>query len=210
MKIKHGMANITIWILVFHLMEKPNGINNLYASLDRYPDVWSLIDSPNCQAGALDSCLTVWRLTTTLLGKYSGKDVFCIDLALVVSKYIGETEKNLSNLLDKAENKNWILFFDEAVRYLASELISAMPMINMLIRKLPIYYSVSRATAGWWYCLRTSATTSTTLLPSVYRSLLTSPCPAGRALSNMCAAFPPQISHDLLGLDSWLCMLWAA
>jgi len=32
----------------------------------------------------------------------------------VVSKYIGETEKNLSRLFDKAENKNWILFFDEA------------------------------------------------------------------------------------------------
>jgi SpoVK/Ycf46/Vps4 family AAA+-type ATPase len=32
----------------------------------------------------------------------------------VVSKYIGETEKNLSRLFDKAENKEWILFFDEA------------------------------------------------------------------------------------------------
>ena len=33
---------------------------------------------------------------------------------MVVSKFIGETEKNLANLFDKAENKNWILFFDEA------------------------------------------------------------------------------------------------
>jgi len=32
----------------------------------------------------------------------------------VVSKFIGETEKNLSRLFDKAEHKNWILFFDEA------------------------------------------------------------------------------------------------
>jgi SpoVK/Ycf46/Vps4 family AAA+-type ATPase len=31
-----------------------------------------------------------------------------------VSKYIGETEKNLGNIFDVAENKNWILFFDEA------------------------------------------------------------------------------------------------
>jgi AAA+ superfamily predicted ATPase len=53
-------------------------------------------------------------LTATLLGKYTGKDVFRIDLSRVVSKYIGETEKNLSRLFDKAENKNWILFFDEA------------------------------------------------------------------------------------------------
>jgi AAA+ superfamily predicted ATPase len=53
-------------------------------------------------------------LTASLLGKYTGKDVFRIDLSRVVSKYIGETEKNLSRLFDKAEDKNWILFFDEA------------------------------------------------------------------------------------------------
>lgn len=53
-------------------------------------------------------------LTATLLGKQTDKDVFRIDLSRIVSKYIGETEKNLSRLFDKAENKNWILFFDEA------------------------------------------------------------------------------------------------
>jgi len=53
-------------------------------------------------------------LTASLLGKYTNRDVFRIDLSLVVSKYIGETEKNLSKLFDRAENKDWILFFDEA------------------------------------------------------------------------------------------------
>lgn len=53
-------------------------------------------------------------LTACLLGKYTGRDVFRIDLSLVVSKYIGETEKNLSKLFNKASNKDWILFFDEA------------------------------------------------------------------------------------------------
>jgi AAA+ superfamily predicted ATPase len=53
-------------------------------------------------------------LTATLLGKQTGRDVFRIDLSRVVSKYIGETEKNLARLFDKAENKDWILFFDEA------------------------------------------------------------------------------------------------
>lgn len=53
-------------------------------------------------------------LTATLLGKYTGRHVFRIDLSTVVSKYIGETEKNLANLFDKARNKQWILFFDEA------------------------------------------------------------------------------------------------
>lgn len=53
-------------------------------------------------------------LTAGLLGKYSGRDVYKIDLSMVVSKFIGETEKNLANLFDRAENKDWILFFDEA------------------------------------------------------------------------------------------------
>lgn len=53
-------------------------------------------------------------MAATLLGKYTGHEVYRIDLSMMVSKYIGETEKNLAALFDKAENKQWILFFDEA------------------------------------------------------------------------------------------------
>lgn len=53
-------------------------------------------------------------LAASLIGKYAERPVFRVDLSKVVSKYIGETEKNLANLFDKAENKDWILFFDEA------------------------------------------------------------------------------------------------
>lgn len=53
-------------------------------------------------------------LTASLIGKVVGADVYRIDLSMVVSKYIGETEKNLANVFDQAQNKNWILFFDEA------------------------------------------------------------------------------------------------
>lgn len=53
-------------------------------------------------------------LTATLLGKVTGLSVFRVDLSKVVSKYIGETEKNLANLFDRAEHQNWVLFFDEA------------------------------------------------------------------------------------------------
>ncbi|MBB2147952.1 ATP-binding protein [Pedobacter gandavensis] len=53
-------------------------------------------------------------LTASLLGKKTKLDVYRIDLSMVVSKFIGETEKNLSNIFDQAMNKNWILFFDEA------------------------------------------------------------------------------------------------
>jgi len=53
-------------------------------------------------------------LTATLLGKQFEKEVYRIDLSQVVSKYIGETEKNLEKIFNKAEHKDWILFFDEA------------------------------------------------------------------------------------------------
>jgi SpoVK/Ycf46/Vps4 family AAA+-type ATPase len=53
-------------------------------------------------------------LTAILLGKLFNLDVYRIDLSMVVSKYIGETEKNLEKVFKKAENKKWILFFDEA------------------------------------------------------------------------------------------------
>jgi SpoVK/Ycf46/Vps4 family AAA+-type ATPase len=53
-------------------------------------------------------------LTACLLGKYTKKQVFRIDLSMIVSKYIGETEKNLAKVFDKAEHSGWILFFDEA------------------------------------------------------------------------------------------------
>jgi SpoVK/Ycf46/Vps4 family AAA+-type ATPase len=41
-------------------------------------------------------------------------NLYRIDLSAVVSKYIGETEKNLQRLFDSAENGGAILFFDEA------------------------------------------------------------------------------------------------
>lgn len=53
-------------------------------------------------------------LAASLLGKYTKRPVFRVDVSMLVSKYIGETEKQLAKLFDKAENKNWILFFDEA------------------------------------------------------------------------------------------------
>ena len=53
-------------------------------------------------------------LTASLIGKMNKVDVYRIDLSQVVSKYVGETEKNLARIFDIAENKDWILFFDEA------------------------------------------------------------------------------------------------
>jgi SpoVK/Ycf46/Vps4 family AAA+-type ATPase len=54
------------------------------------------------------------KTLASLIGQQSGTEVYRIDLSMIVSKYIGETEKNLSKVFDAAEHKNWILFFDEA------------------------------------------------------------------------------------------------
>lgn len=43
-----------------------------------------------------------------------GLDLYKIDLSTIVSKYIGETEKNLEHIFSEAESSNAILFFDEA------------------------------------------------------------------------------------------------
>ena len=53
-------------------------------------------------------------MTATLIGKSTGRPVYRVDLSLVVSKYIGETEKNLGRVFDAAQSRDWILFFDEA------------------------------------------------------------------------------------------------
>lgn len=53
-------------------------------------------------------------MTAALLGREHSKDVYRVDLSQVVSKYIGETEKNLEGVFRRAEGRDWILFFDEA------------------------------------------------------------------------------------------------
>ena len=53
-------------------------------------------------------------LTASLMGRATGRDVYKIDISMVSSKWVGETEKNLARIFDMAENKDWILFFDEA------------------------------------------------------------------------------------------------
>ena len=52
--------------------------------------------------------------TAALLGKESGLEVYSISLPEIVSKYIGETEKNLEQVFARARDQRWILFFDEA------------------------------------------------------------------------------------------------
>jgi SpoVK/Ycf46/Vps4 family AAA+-type ATPase len=53
-------------------------------------------------------------MSAEIMASDLGLYLYKIDLARVVSKYIGETEKNLSKIFEEAETSNAILFFDEA------------------------------------------------------------------------------------------------
>jgi AAA+ superfamily predicted ATPase len=65
-------------------------------------------------------------MTASLIGKELSLNlnreipVYRIDLSQIVSKYVGETEKNLGKLFAKAEHKNWILFFDEGENFFSN------------------------------------------------------------------------------------------
>ncbi|MCB8986621.1 MAG: ATP-binding protein [Ardenticatenaceae bacterium] len=53
-------------------------------------------------------------MAADILAHELGLDIYKIDLSTVVSKYIGETEKNLGRIFSAAQASNAILFFDEA------------------------------------------------------------------------------------------------
>jgi SpoVK/Ycf46/Vps4 family AAA+-type ATPase len=53
-------------------------------------------------------------MAAEVLARDLQRDLIRVDLSAVVSKYLGETEKNLRRLFDAAENGGSVLFFDEA------------------------------------------------------------------------------------------------
>ncbi len=94
------LATITGWVRNAGTIMKDWGLEKVIK-----PGYRSLFYGPSGTGKTLTACL---------IGNTVGADVYRIDLSMVVSKYIGETEKNLANVFDQAQNKNWILFFDEA------------------------------------------------------------------------------------------------
>jgi AAA+ superfamily predicted ATPase len=98
------------------VMEQVNEINTWLEYGSTLMDKWGLFKKirPGYRALFYGPPGTGKTLTATLLGKVSGRDVYKIDLSMIVSKYIGETEKNLSKVFDIAQHRSWILFFDEA------------------------------------------------------------------------------------------------
>ncbi len=53
-------------------------------------------------------------MAAEIIANQLGLEMYKIDLSSVISKYIGETEKNLARIFAEAETSNAILFFDEA------------------------------------------------------------------------------------------------
>ncbi len=53
-------------------------------------------------------------LAASIVAKELGLEIYRIDLSALISKYIGETEKNLSKIFKAAEKSRAVLFFDEA------------------------------------------------------------------------------------------------
>jgi len=71
-------------------------------------------------------------MAAEIMSNELGLDLYKIDLSAIVSKYIGETEKNLDRIFREGEASNAILFFDEADALLANALryvtlMTAMP-----------------------------------------------------------------------------------
>lgn len=79
-------------------------------------DQWGFSPLPSTGVAALFAgpSGTGKTLAAEVVAADLGVDVYKIDLANLVSKYIGETEQNLSRVFDAAEASNVVLFFDEA------------------------------------------------------------------------------------------------
>lgn len=75
------------------------------ATLDRGRGISALFSGPSG---------TGKTMAAEILARHLNLDLYRIDLSGVVSKYIGETEKNLRKVFDAAEQSGAILFFDEA------------------------------------------------------------------------------------------------
>ena len=77
---------------------------------------WGFSSQPSTGVAALFAgpSGTGKTLAAEVIAGELGVDLYKIDLANIVSKYIGETEKNLGRVFDAAEASNVTLFFDEA------------------------------------------------------------------------------------------------
>ncbi|WP_448623297.1 ATP-binding protein [Dickeya fangzhongdai] len=115
----HPLETPLCWedlILDYRVMNRVNEIRAWLSYGDTLMQEWRLDQKvkPGYRALFFGPPGTGKTLTAALLAKATDRDVYRVDVSMVVSKYIGETEKNLSRVFDAASYKDWILFFDEA------------------------------------------------------------------------------------------------
>ena len=97
-------------------MELLRSIVERYRFADQVYDEWGFSATPSRGLVALFSgpSGTGKTMAAEIIAGALALDVFKLDLSAVVSKYIGETEKNLEQAFDAASAGNLVLFFDEA------------------------------------------------------------------------------------------------
>lgn len=85
---------------------------------ERVLDVWKMGGSASRRRGLTALFAgpsgTGKTMAAEVLARELGLDLYTVDLATVVDKYVGETEKNLDRIFTEAECVNGVLFFDEA------------------------------------------------------------------------------------------------
>jgi AAA+ superfamily predicted ATPase len=115
----HEISSDLEWSDLFISPETEKGLHQLKLWLEhgdglmKHPKLKKYIN-PGIRALFYGPSGTGKTLTASLLGKQFGMPVYRVDLSQMVSKWIGETEKNLARIFDQAEKQKWILFFDEA------------------------------------------------------------------------------------------------
>jgi SpoVK/Ycf46/Vps4 family AAA+-type ATPase len=77
-----------------------------------------------------------------LVARELGLDLYQVDLSKVVSKYIGETEKNLSTVFEAAETGHAVILFDEADSLFAKR--TAVSSSNDRYANLEVNYLLQR------------------------------------------------------------------
>ena len=103
-------------VLPEHQQQQLQELVARYRHRGRVYDEWGYSPSPSMGIVALfaGQSGTGKTLAAEVIAKELGLDLFKIDLSSVVSKYIGETEKNLEQIFTAAGAANLVLFFDEA------------------------------------------------------------------------------------------------
>jgi len=93
------------WKLLGYSLRMPSNINNICRDFIPGNQATCLFSGENS---------TNKILAAELIAKELKLKLYRIDLSVVVSEYIGETEKNLGRIFDRAKDSGCILFFDEA------------------------------------------------------------------------------------------------